>query len=172
MQWLTTTAWTAGSSQPIAPNYYSAWCPMLWDISSASFDQLSWFCNLPASCAPPVSLLAVQHEKQSPWYCESTSWQELKRWYAINIIFLLNPKHCIILTTVKKINVDWNQNNTHLLLYTVYIMVRSDTLPYIPINHHHLFYTLACTQRYHSFSLLAILKCLLSLFSPRLWALL
>lgn len=64
----------------------------------ASLSQLTWLCPFPTPCASQLKKL------KCPWLSVNNAWQHLKHCCVINIIFLLNPKHIIVLTTMMKIN--------------------------------------------------------------------
>ena len=81
-----------------------AWCHMVWNIPLVSWGQLSRLCPLPASCAPPASSLVGWGEEQKrPWLCKHCS-AVTKTSLCYQHCFSTNPKHSLILATVKKIN--------------------------------------------------------------------
>jgi len=71
----------------------------------ANLCQPSWFCPLPASCAPPVPhwLSIVSEKSKSPCLITTTAQQHTKHCCVI-VILILNPKHSTIPATMKKIN--------------------------------------------------------------------
>ena len=82
----------------------------------------------------------MQHRKlKCPWLCAVTAQQQLKHRCVINIILILNPKHTAPYQIIgRKPTLSppkWRQY-LFLLLY-IYVMLRSYTLQYVLINHHH-----------------------------------
>ena len=120
---LLTTHWPMSSQSPSSRPPHPSQLPpvLLFSMTSygleypwASLGQLSQLCPLPASCAPPASLLAGQYEKlKSPWLRISTAQQQLKHQCVINVILILNPKRNTIPATRNKINSTPAETRTH-----------------------------------------------------------
>jgi len=78
---------------------YGIGCPF------GQLGQLSRLCPLPASCAPPASLLAGWCEEQKrPGLCVSTAQRELKHPCVNSTVSSTNPRHSPIPATKKEIN--------------------------------------------------------------------
>lgn len=79
-----------------------------------------------------TSLSAEREKLKTPWLRVSTSWQQLKHYHVINITVILNPKYSTVLGTRKKNHpyLSWNQDSTHPLFYSIYVMLKSHTFQY------------------------------------------
>lgn len=82
---------------------------MFWVCDKNSVDNTSLW-SLWVSCpghAPPGSFahssLAEHGKLKSPWLKVSATWQQPKHLWVINVIFILNPKHCTVHGTVQKL---------------------------------------------------------------------
>lgn len=87
------------------PRFTVQWHYKVGDLSLFSLGQLSWLC--------PSQLLAHPQlwETETSLDLCSTVLQQPKRWFDINIILILNPKHSTIPASRKKINSpNWNQD--------------------------------------------------------------
>jgi len=96
--------WALAVPQQLLQFYFSLWHYVVWDIPLVSLGQLSWFCPLPAPCAPPVPHWQSSVRSWNTLNLEYNVLQWLKHKGVINIILILNPKHRATPAARKKIN--------------------------------------------------------------------